>query len=80
MKTALVMMNGAVQVVLTPETEEDKLAAKLIKGPYDVRVQEGVSFEAIETHGGYFRQERDDKSTVLVLTPVKPKCLPAEPS
>jgi hypothetical protein len=78
MKTALIMMDGAIQVVLTPETAEDKLVAKLIKGPYDVRVHGGVHFEVIKTMGGYMRQETNDESTVLVLTPAKPKCLPMD--
>lgn len=56
MKTAIYVEDGAVQVVLTPETDFEKSSFKLISGsPKLARIFEGTFYDC---RGGWTRQSR----------------------
>lgn len=65
MKTAIYIERGVAQVVLTPETDAEKMALELLKEKR-LDVKRGSFYEC---QGGWVRHgyEHDDKSTILVV-------------
>jgi len=64
-KTAIYIVEGTVQIVLTPENDHEKSAVKLIKDP-DVEM---TTFDGsfYECQGGWYRESRGDASLIIRL-------------
>lgn len=83
MKCALIIANEIKQIMLTPETEEEKAALGLITPNQDISVdiKRGTMFDqspdssagyVVKTcRGEYSRAYEDDESVMLVLRPKK---------
>ena len=78
MKCAVVLADGAKQIMLTPENENEKMALKMITEEDDISVEykEGrfyddpgklVGYNVAFCQGGYLRAYEDADSLMLVL-------------
>lgn len=88
MKCALVIANNLKQIMLTPESEEEKAALALITQDQDISldIKEGIFYEGgtppsmgyrvEECRGDYLRAFHDSKSIMLILRPKKKKKMP----
>jgi hypothetical protein len=65
MKTALVIMDGREQIVLTPETGTEKDLLGKLKDR-KVTIYRGQFYDC---QGGWYRQGRGDDSTIILLEP-----------
>lgn len=67
MKIALYIEEGIEQIVLTPESKvEESILGKMHDGTRVMQILRGSFYRC---HGGWTRQDQDDKSTMIVLTP-----------
>lgn len=85
MKTAMVFANGIKQVMLTPETDEERAALKLLTPDDDIAVERkwGTFFDTYppsaagyvvqESRGEYLRAYECRESLMLVIRPKKPE-------
>lgn len=81
MKTSILLANGVKQIMLTPETENEKQALKMISPDEDIHtvIKTGTFSERDEVfgvnvercQGGYMRAYEDNDSVMFVLTPKK---------
>ena len=83
MKCALIIANDIKQIMLTPESKEEKAALRLITPDQDISVdiEEGTMFDKSPPsalgytvnvcQGGYSRAYKDEDSIMLVLRPKK---------
>jgi len=87
MKIALYIEDGLEQIVLTPETETEKsILAKLHDGDRDLNLKRGSFFKcqggwiryAQPWRGQYDIKDKDDDSTIVMLTP-KQETIAVEP-
>lgn len=80
MITAVIFAGGVKQIVLTPETQDEKFALSMIGGNDDIEVlvkqgsfgdkyNQPMSGNVSESQGGYLRMYRDEDSRILVLKP-----------
>jgi hypothetical protein len=81
MKTSIIFSDNLKQVVLTPETDSEKLAMEMFTADDNVQIalkhgsiyscQGDIPFTAniAECSGGYLRCYNNDKSIILVLRP-----------
>lgn len=86
MKTAIIITDGAKQIMFTPETEMEKEALKLITAEdnIDVHIKRGgfhskgsvAGYSIDMCQGGYLRAWDSSDSVMLVLTPKKEQCQP----
>lgn len=71
MKSALFIVEGTTQVVLTPESEwERTVCAQIAKHSGRVSILHGSFYEC---HGGWWRQEQYPKESDLILRLDAPK-------
>ena len=79
MKVAVLILQDAKQIMLTPENEHEKMALKMIAptdkieasskwGTFD-RERETHGYEVYECQGDYFRRRETEESLMLVVTP-----------
>ncbi len=77
MKIAVLLLDGAKQVMLTPETEHEKQALKMIApgdkleamakwGTFRDKEHYGKSFDLCQ--GGYYREFANSESLMFVIT------------
>ncbi len=84
MKTALIIADGIQQIMLTPESEEERNALQLITPDKDITIErkEGTLFDSNppnsakgytiqKCNGDYLRAYECEKSLMLVLKPKK---------
>lgn len=84
MKTAILLDHGVKQVMLTPETENEKQALKMISVEDNIHtvIKEGNFYDGAQgeifgvdvyhCQGGYMRAKNDENSVMFVLTPKPP--------
>lgn len=70
MKIALYIEHGVEQIVLTPETDTEKgIVGKLHDDSRALTIRQGSFYEC---QGGFVRQSREDRSTIIVLRSKEP--------
>lgn len=62
MKTAVYIEGQTLQVVLTPESDLERVLLQLPKGPTNITIKSGSFYE---TPGGWFRQGSENNSLIL---------------
>ncbi|NSY17249.1 hypothetical protein [Neorhizobium sp. AL 9.2.2] len=71
MKIALYIEDGLEQIVLTSESKtEEAILGRLHDGSREVSIHQGAFYAACR--GGWVREFKDDKSTMIVLRPAPP--------
>ena len=82
MKVSVLISEGVKQLILTPETEHEKMALKLIdpddkihtvvkRGSFVGESPKVLGYNVYECQGGYFRAEENFESIMFVITPEK---------
>ncbi len=64
MKVAIYIKDDLTQIVLTPETEEEKAAMKIVQEADNLETRTGSFYEC---EGGWVRQGTHDRSTFLIV-------------
>lgn len=70
MKSAIFIRDGLLQVVLTPESDIDKMACKELSENKSLEVYQGSFYQC---RGGWHREGTDDSSTIFVCRKDDPK-------
>jgi len=82
MKTTILFGDGYKQIVMTPETENEKQAIKFVSADDEVHTivkvgnftdMEVLGAEIYECQGGYHRMQESKDSIIFVLTPKEKK-------
>lgn len=85
MKTAIVIANGIKQVMLTPETPEEKQALLMITPDDDIKLEvkrtsffddcppSAAGYMVAKSSGGAYRAYTCEESIMLILTPKEKK-------
>lgn len=66
MRTAIYIENGETQIVLTPETDNERAVLALAEKGKTVTIKRGSFYEC---RGGWYRQGMDENSVILRVTP-----------
>ncbi len=79
MKTSILIIDGAKQIMLTPETKHEKEALKYIEPGESYKVvakrgsftdgDEKLGMEIYECQGGYYRAKEDTESIMFIIKP-----------
>ncbi len=67
MKVALLIIDKTKQIVLTPETEDEKAILKIFGTDMDTKIYKG-DFYHHPCQGGYLRQYQDNVSIIICST------------
>lgn len=82
MKVSVLISEGVKQLILTPETEHEKMALKLIdpedkihtvvkRGCFVGEEPRVLGYDVYQCQGGYYRAEENFDSVMFVITPDK---------
>lgn len=87
MKTSIIIAEGVKQIMFTPETENEKVALKMISTNDNIHtvIKSGTFYDGDDSifgadvymcQGGYLRAQDKAESVMFVLTPKKEDTLP----